>query len=120
MDLETLAPSAVRQPLIVLALANPLAVPSAFRSVAISVTPTAAALTAGLSLPLELSVTSPSSSRTGNQTYVHVFRRIVPTLVSFVPKEGGAFLIRVRELQHNRWWGALLVQVAGDPLYVPA
>lgn len=119
MDLDVLSPRTVRAPNIVLALASQ-AQPQAFRAVDLSVTVIGDALTAGLSLPLELSVTSPSSSRTGLPTYRHVFRRIVPSLVTFTPKEGGTFVVRLRELCHMRWQGSLLLTVAGDPLYIPA
>lgn len=118
VDIDTLAPSTVRAQNITLALASQAA-PTAFRAIDVAVAPTGDALTSGLSLPLELSVTSPSSSRTGNVIYTHVFRRAVPSIVTFMPKEGGTFIIRLRELQHMKWWGSLTLVVQGDPLYVP-
>ncbi len=66
----------------------------------------------GLQLPLELTVTAPS--RAGFMR--HVYRRVAPSSVSFIPHEGGPHLVRLRELGHNRYWGAYVVEVIGEPL----
>ena len=65
----------------------------------------------GVVLPLELTITGPSGEVTRQY-----FRRTVPSQVSFRPQEGGSTLVRVAEVFHNRWFGALVVDVAGDPL----
>ena len=120
MDIDTIAPTYVRTQIIMLALAHPLAPPQAFRAVDITVTPTGLALTSGLVLPMQLRVTSPSSKLTGTFSYVHTYRHTVPTTVVFVPKEGGMHAIVLMELHHNRFFGALQLSVAGDPLFVPS
>lgn len=66
----------------------------------------------GLVLPLEMTVTAPSRSGFAR----HVFRRSLPPSVSFIPNEGGPHLVRLRELGHDRYWGACVVDVAGEPL----
>ena len=67
----------------------------------------------GLKLPLEFTVTSQSGAAVFHR---QVFRSVVPTRVSFRPSEGGSVLFRVAELFHNKWFGALPVDVAGDVL----
>lgn len=71
------------------------------------------ALPAGIVLPLEFTVTSESGAALYQR---RVFRRLAPTLLSFVPREGGSHLIRLAEQHHNRWFGSLLVNVEGSPL----
>lgn len=61
-------------------------------------------------LPLEVTVTRPN----GQFLLRRVERRRAPATVAFTPREGGAFLVRVAEIGHNRWWGRLRVDVAGD------
>ncbi len=73
----------------------------------------ARALPEGVSLPLELTVTSP----TGATTYQRqIFRRFQPDQLSFVPREGGSHLVRFAEQHHNRWFGSLVVEVTGTKL----
>lgn len=87
--------------------------PRAFTAVDLTVSIEPSALDAqrvGLSLPLELTVTAPSNSG----FFRHVFRRSIPSTVSFIPKEGGEHLVRLREVGHNRWYGTLVVSVAGE------
>jgi hypothetical protein len=67
----------------------------------------------GVVLPLEFTVTGPSGKATFQRRY---FRRVRPAEVTFRPTEGGSHLVRVAELFHNRWWGGLVIDVAGDPL----
>lgn len=67
----------------------------------------------GVVLPLELTITGPSGKTTFQRRY---FRRLVPTEITFRPTEGGTHLLRVAECFHNRWFGALVIDVAGDPL----
>lgn len=64
----------------------------------------------GLSTPLELTVTPPTASGFERR----VFRRAVPSVVTFTPREGGLHLVRLREVGHNRWWGAIEIDVAGE------
>jgi len=73
-----------------------------------------AALPQGIMLPLEFTVTAPSS---GNSTR-KVFGRFPPTQLAFTPREGGSHLIRLAELYHNKWFGTLVVEIAGDRVRV--
>lgn len=66
----------------------------------------------GVVLPLEFTV-SPPSGATGSRT---VYRRFAPSTLVFTPREGGSHLVRLAELDHNRWWGALVLDITGDRL----
>src|SRR5262245_51723948 len=61
-------------------------------------------------LPLEMTVSSSSGAATYQR---RVFRRLRPSQLSFVPREGGPHLLRLAESHHNRWFGALEIQVDG-------
>jgi hypothetical protein len=69
----------------------------------------------GVVLPLEFTLTGQSGPSTASR---RVFRKVRPTEITFRPVEGGSTLVRVAELYHNRWWGSLVIDVAGDPLAV--
>ena len=70
-------------------------------------------LPAGIMLPLEFTV----SSAAGAATYQRrVYRRLVPPQIPFLPREGGPHIVRLAEAHHNRWFGALLIQVEGPQL----
>ena len=43
-----------------------------------------------------------------------VYRSRLPTSFSFSPLSAGNYLIRLRELGHNRWQGRLEIDVSGD------
>ena len=64
----------------------------------------------GLMLPLELTVTSPSAEN----FFRHVYRRFIPSAVTFTPHEGGRHRVVLREVFHNRFFGALDLDVAGE------
>lgn len=64
----------------------------------------------GIRLPLELVVQTPSVTGIVQR----FFTRTRPTSISFRAREGGAYLVMVREVAHNRWFGRLGVQVAGE------
>lgn len=112
MNLAELAPDYVREAKIVLALARPLDRRLPYRVVEITASLASDAVASGLVLPIDFTVTTPSKKfRT-----VHTFRRVVPTSIFFTPLEGGPHLVRLTEQGHNRWYGALVVDVEGDPL----
>ena len=68
----------------------------------------------GVELPLELIVQG-----TSDGSYQHrVFSRLTPALLAFTPREGEAHSVALRETGHNRWWGSLRFQVAGELLQV--
>jgi hypothetical protein len=82
----------------------------AFASVRLLVELQKEALTLGLALPLEMTVTAPSAVN----FFRHIFRLTVPSEISFTPKEGGQHLVRLREVGHNKWHGELVIDVAGE------
>jgi hypothetical protein len=66
----------------------------------------------GVVLPLVLTVTTERGT-----TFTRTnFTRTAPTQVSFVPREGGLYTVRLAEFGHNRWFGSLTVTVLGDRL----
>ena len=85
--------------------------PRAFQPFEVSVAIALEAATVGVRLPLEMTITAPTP---GNFVR-HIYRHSVPTRITFTPREGGPHLVRLREVGHNRWWGALAIDVAGEP-----
>lgn len=66
----------------------------------------------GIALPLVLTI----ATERGTTFERRVFTRKAPSQVSFVPREGGLYTVRLAEFAHNRWFGALTVTVLGDKL----
>ncbi len=108
---DEISPDYVDKQLLVLSLADTESQPRAFRAVDISVNYDGAEPN-GVALPLELLVKGPSVG----SFFRHVYRRVVPSLVTFTPNEGGEHLVTLREVDHNRWWGSLVVNVSGEQL----
>lgn len=67
----------------------------------------------GVVLPLLMIVVGPSGIVTRQQRF---FQRFAPTTLTFRPIEGGRTLVTLAELYHNRWFGRLVFDVAGEPL----
>jgi hypothetical protein len=106
---QELAPSGYGEDLIVLTLSTDTPSPAAFSVVDVDIDYDACEPT-GIILPIELTITAPNAEH-----YVrHVYRSSRPSQISFIPKEGGVHLVRIREVAHNAWFGVLLVTVAGD------
>jgi hypothetical protein len=84
---------------------------AAFTAVLVSVD-YALALPEGVVLPLEFTVTAPSAVNSIRK----VFKRFAPNELAFTPREGGSHLVRLGEQWHNQWWGALVLEIAGDRL----
>ncbi len=63
-------------------------------------------------LPLILEVQAPHASGYQKRT----FGRHKPETIIFTPHEGGRHNVTLREAAHNRWWGSLAIEVAGEPL----
>ena len=81
----------------------------AFRGIRIAVD-YSRTLPEGVVLPLIFTVTAPSEA----YHQMNTFRRLVPKELSFVPREGGSHLVRLGEAHHNRWFGALVLDITGD------
>lgn len=107
--IDELAPDFVGKRLLKLSL-NSTETPRAFSTIDVAIELLDEALTYGLILPMELTVTPPSPSG----FYRKLFRRVIPIELSFIPREGGLHTVSLREVGHNRWWGALAIDVAGD------
>jgi hypothetical protein len=106
---DELSPEIYGQDLILLSL-TPLQTPRQFEPVTVDVD-YAQCLPAGIVLPLEMTVTSESGAALFQRA---VFRRYAPTQLTFIPREGGSHLIRLAESHHNRWFGALQIEVLGE------
>jgi hypothetical protein len=64
----------------------------------------------GVNLPIDFIVQGPSATSYRSK----VLRRKRPTRLSFIPSESGSHLLLIREQTHNRWFGKLVLTVAGD------
>lgn len=106
--LDALCPMSVGAAVLRLSLVEPLVPLRAFRPIDIAVS-FADVGAEGVALPLEFTVVGPSEMSFVRQYY----RRSAPSVVTFTPREGGAFLVRLREAAHNRLYGTLKLDVAG-------
>lgn len=109
--LEELSPDYMEAENIKLSLADSLAKPQAFRAIGIDVNYDACK-PAGIALPLEFLISGPSAT-SFRRIY---FRRFVPSMLTFTPREGGTHSIVLAELFHNRWFGSLTIDVLGERL----
>jgi len=108
---DEISPRYLREDRIDLTRDDPDAVPSALRSFVVSVS-YARTLPQYVVLPLIFEVIGPSQ-----QSYQRrIFRRTPPKSIVITPQEGGAHRLLLREAAHNRWWGKLAVNVAGDSI----
>lgn len=106
--LDNVSPSGLGQKVIALTVLEGEA-PTVAHAVDVAVDYSAAA-PAGVSLPVELVVQGPTEAG----YYRHIYRRVLPAQLTFFPVVGGPHLVRLRELAHNRYFGSLQVDVAGD------
>lgn len=109
---DEVSPSYYGQDLIRLVLSTDTQFVRAFEPVIIEVD-YSATLPSGVVLPLEYTVTSDSGAATYQR---QVFRRVRPSQLVLIPREGGSHLVRLAEQQHNRWFGSLLLEVEGSPI----
>ena len=107
--LEELSPPGLRAAKIVLALADARDIPRAFAPVLITVSYAALVSDGGAMLPLELLVKGPSQASLTR----HVYRRVLPSQITIQPREGGSYLVLLREIGHNQHYGQLVVEVEG-------
>jgi hypothetical protein len=71
--------------------------------------------TAGISLPLELTIQPGfGSGGEANGFFQKIFRRDAPISFSYRPPAAGVYLLLLKEIHHNRWQGRLKIEVAGD------
>lgn len=107
--IEEIFPDSFRAQAFDLTLTDPLAVPRLFEPVPLAVSLRTSYVDAGLVPPLALVIASPRG--------VHEARELdeVPLAVVFYPDSGGRWLITLREVAHNQWWGQAAVAVPGGP-----
>jgi hypothetical protein len=106
---DEISPAEYAQDLLVLSLV-PGQTPRQFEAVLIDVDYSKAD-PAGIVLPLELTITGQSGVATFQRSQ---FTRVRPTQLSIIPREGGRLLVRLAEAHHNRWFGALELDVIGE------
>lgn len=107
--LEELSPMTVGSERLALSPADPLTPPRAFAAFDIAVDYSLCD-PEGVVLPLEMVVTSPSRTRRS------LYRLTAPAQLTVLPDEGGRWLVTLREVAHNQWWGRLSFDVEGDQL----
>lgn len=107
--IDDLSPRSYGEDRIRLTLREPDQALVAFRGILIDVD-YSRTLPEGVLLPLIFSVTAPSESG----SYATTYRRLAPKELAFTPREGGSHLIRLGERYHNRWFGTLVLDIAGD------
>ena len=90
---------------------EPGAVARAFEPIAlgVSVKSTSPYVESGLVPPLEQVVTTPSGRIVASELTE------VPIALVVTPEEPGAHRVTLREIAHNRWWGAATFDAAGEP-----
>jgi hypothetical protein len=109
---ERVAPDEIGQKMIDVTLADADAMLLAHRPISLAISYARCAPT-GVMLPIVITVSSGSSQASYRRS---VFARVAPDSYTFTPREGGPHVIRVAEAFHNRWWGALKVDVGGARL----
>jgi hypothetical protein len=108
--IDELAPQYVREKKLDLSTDPDAEAPRANRSILVTVNYGRTAPD-GVSLPLVMEIQGPSPTSYQRR----VFSRTRPASVIFTPREGGRHDVILREAAHNRWWGSLALEVAGEP-----
>lgn len=109
--LEEISPRYIREKRLDLTLDQSVTAPSAFNPILVNVS-YARTLPDGVMLPLVLEVQGPSPQSYQRREYTTVR----PDGIIFTPREGGVHLVVLREVAHNRFWGRLRIDVAGELL----
>jgi hypothetical protein len=104
-----LDPDGYRGEVIRLTLSAKTGSPRAFSSVIVDVD-FSGCLPNGIVLPLEVTVTAPSPAGFVR----HYYRRAAPQSIIFRPSEGGRHLVRIAEAAHQKFYGVITIDVAGD------
>ena len=110
--LESFSPPDLKQEKIRIALSDPRHVPLAFEATILVVSLDVSIVAIGLVLPIELLITGPSAASFRQ----HFFRRLLPSTITLIPREGGPHQILLREVAHNFHWGKCLLHVEGEAL----
>lgn len=108
--IDELCPPTVGEKRIGLSLATDSLQPRAFNPINILVNYDNCA-PEGLVPPLELTIIAPTAANFHRSRYL----RTTPETISFRPREGGRHIVRFGEVGHNRWFGYLEINVAGEP-----
>lgn len=108
--LDEICPPYVGERLVIVQLSKDTLAPQPFSVVDVLLDFSACKAYGDVVLPIEITVTAPTPANFRRMTYRH----IVPRLYTFRPCEAGRHLVRVAEVGHNRFWGALLIEVTGE------
>ncbi len=115
--IDEISPLFIKTKRLVLKLNDPLTPVRAFNTVVIDVDYSAADEIGGIQMPIELMVGGPSDTSFVREVFGDepggISQRDPPTSVAFTPKEGGSFLVMIREVGHNKLFGTLRVDVQG-------
>lgn len=107
--IDELSPAYVGEKRITLSLAEDSLLPRAFTPINLDVNYDACD-PEGIVPPLELTIVVPTE-----QDFRRViFNRSAPSTISFQPREGGRHVVRLGEVGHNRWFGYIEIDVAGE------
>lgn len=109
--IDEIAPRYVREKKLDLSLEPKADPPRAFNPILVQIS-YERTLPADVSLPLIFEVQGPSPSSYRRTDYT----RHRPRQLIFTPREGGRHLVILREAFHNRHWGSLAIDVAGETL----
>jgi hypothetical protein len=107
--IDELCPSYTGEKRISLQLSEDSRSPRAFVPISIAVDYSACE-PEGVCFPLELTIIAPTASDFRRVIY----QRAAPSTISFQPREGGLHAVRFGEVGHNRWFGFLEINVAGE------
>lgn len=108
---DELCPDYVGDKRLTLNLSDPSAVLQAFTPIDVSVDYDDTE-PQGIVLPLVLTIAAPTAANFLRRVY----HRVAPSSFTFTPREGGRYVIRFGEFAHNRWYGTMILTVAGDRL----
>lgn len=109
--LDEISPRYLREQRLTLTLDASSVRPVAFGSVLIQVS-YSRATPGGVVMPLILEIEGPSAGSAVRRVY----SRAAPASIVWRPVEGGVHMVTLREAAHNRWWGKLRVEVAGESI----
>jgi hypothetical protein len=110
-SIDELSPDYLGDDRIGVSVSTDTPIPSAFMPVTVDVDYSECS-PEGIVLPLELIIRGPSPD--SNQS--KIFSKNAPESLTFKPREGGLHIVILREVAHNRYWGRVKFQVAGEEL----